>query len=40
MKVLLITESGVLRRSIAQALVEHGHDVRALVRPDTAAPVH
>src|SRR4051812_26735130 len=34
MKVLLVTDAAVLRHSIAQAIVDSGHEVRALTRAD------
>ena len=40
MKVLLVTDSAVLRRSVAQAAVDRGHDVRALTRADDRPPTH
>ena len=40
MKVLLVTDSAVLRRSLSQALVDRGHDLRALTRADDRPPTH
>ena len=40
MKVLLVTDSAVLRRSLSQALVDRGHDPRALTRADDRPPTH
>jgi len=36
MRVLLVTRSAVLRQSVSQALVDRGHEVRVLTRPDDA----
>src|SRR3954454_18321811 len=40
MRVLLVTDSAVLRHSVAHAIVERGHEVRALTRPDDRPPTH
>jgi DNA-binding response OmpR family regulator len=38
MKVLLATDSTVLRRSVSQALAGRGHNVRVLTRAGAGAP--